>query len=356
MCMIFKWGEIMAKENVFEPELSRVKSDEYYLFYEMMLQALRTDNVKEGLNKSLFLLKMYLQSGNIALYKKNSDGQYVFRLSDTNMGELLTPVSSIINKAKTLLEQKEIFSMDLDLSDRLRNLKFIHMDVDGNDVLMVVNNYRNKNSNDNHDELDEHFWERLKDTMLIILKRAASYEKNTKAFFTDLLTGLENRNCYEVTTQHLNKNQENLVFGIFDLFRLKYVNDNYSHDKGDEYIKKVANILKKYWPKEKATLNADGTETSVSTGHCVFRVGGDEFILLTNKEDIELTNIKAKLAAEEVSLLDLNVGENLPIGINYGVVKHIPGDSLKHTYVKADNIMQEDKLSMYTRNGLERRR
>ena len=40
-------------ENVLLEDLDK---DEYYLFCEMMLLSLRTDNVIEGVNKSLFLL------------------------------------------------------------------------------------------------------------------------------------------------------------------------------------------------------------------------------------------------------------------------------------------------------------
>jgi len=344
----------MAKEHILAPEIGLIKSDEFYLFYEMMMQSLKTDDVKEGINQSLFMLKTYLKSGNIALFSKNKDGIYVFKLSDSQMSELVQPVGCILNKTHPLIEQQGKFNLDLNLSERLKNVMFLHVGIgskNNNDdiIVAIINNNKEK-------DLEPQFWERVKDTMQIILKRAASYERNTKAVTTDLLTGLDNRNSYEMRLRSINEEDNNLVLAIFDLFRLKYVNDNYSHEKGDTYIKEAAKILNKYWPKEKVKTNDDGTETAIKTGHCVYRVGGDEFVLLTNVESMQLATIKCGLAKKEADMIDLNVGEGLPLGINYGITKHNPGESIKETFTRADGMMQAEKTAMYKQYKLERRR
>ena len=156
--------------------------------------------------------------------------------------------------------------------------------------------------------------------------------------------------------QELNEADEHLVVAIFDLFRLKYVNDNYTHDKGDAYIKAAAKILNKYWPKQKVKTNDDGTETITKTGHCVYRIGGDEFVLLTNVESLQLAEIKSELARKEAKMIDLGIGEELPLGINYGVVQHTPGDYYKQTFVRADEEMQKEKSLMYKKYKIDRRR
>lgn len=340
-------------DSIMAPEIKLIKSDEFYLFYEMMMQALKTDDVKEGINKSLFILRTYLKSGNIALFRKNRDGVYVFKLSDSQMDELVQPVGCIINKTKPLTELKELFNLELNLSERLKNMRLFHIGIKSNNnddecIVAIINI-------DNEKELEPQFWNRVKDTMQIILKRAASYERNIKAISTDLLTGLDNRNSYEMRIHSLNEADENLVFGIFDLFRLKYINDNYTHTKGDSYIIEVGNILDKYWPKQKEIINDKGFEDKIETGHCVYRVGGDEFILLTNKETLPLATIKAGLAREEAGMIDLNIGEDVPIGINFGIVQHNPNDPIKKTFMRADEIMQEDKSKMYKKYKLERR-
>jgi diguanylate cyclase (GGDEF)-like protein len=342
----------MAKENVLAPEIGLIKSDEFYLFYEMMIQSLKTDDVKEGINKSLYMLRAYLKSGNIALFRKNEEGIYLFKLSDSQMNEMAKPIGCIVNKTNPLVEEKGIFNLELNLSKRLNNLVLIHIGIDNNSdecILAILNIDKEK-------ELEPQFWERAKDTLQVIIKRAASYERNKNAITQDLLTGLDNRNSYEMRLQQINEADDNLVLAIFDLFRLKYVNDNFTHAKGDAYIKETAKILNKYWPKQKVITEADGTESYTDTGHCVYRIGGDEFVLLTTVENQQLAQIKATLAREETKLIELNIGEESPLGINFGVVKHNPGDSIKQTFMKADEIMQEDKSMMYKKYKLDRRR
>ena len=338
----------MPKVKVLKPEIDLVKSDEFYLFYEMMMQSLRTDNVKEGLNKSLSLLRTFLGSDNIALYKKNKDGLYVHKISDSNMQPLISSVSCIIRKTSPLIEEKEIFDLPLGLSDALDNMVMLNIKLEKSEcILAIVNNRK--------DDLEPLFWDRLKDTMQVVLKRAASYERNIKAATTDLLTGLDNRNAYEVRIQNLDESQENLIVGIFDLFRLKYVNDNYTHKIGDIYIQEAAAILDKYWPKHKVIMNDDGTETFEDTGHSVYRVGGDEFVLLTDIERIDLARLKSSLAAAEAELINLEIDKKIPIGFNSGIVTHTPGAAYKETFMKADALMQDDKARMYTKHNLERR-
>ena len=335
--------------TVYEPNEKKKENDEYYLFYEMMVQSLKTDNIKEGLNTSLKLLRKYLRCGNIALYRKNENNKYVFKHGDEAKIDILKGLNSIINKVRPLYEQQGMLDINLELSEQMKNLMIIHLTMNEVDCLLAISNI------DKTKELEPLFWGRLKETMTIILKRAESYEKNIAAITTDQLTGLDNRNSYEMTLQSLNEKDDNLVVGIFDLFRLKYINDNFGHNLGDKYIKETAKVLARYWPKENVSISKDGTENREQTGHCVYRIGGDEFVLLT-KESAKLTEIKAGLAAIEISKLDFFKGLNMPVGINYGIVEHDPNNPYKTTLQKADEIMQQDKTKTYQKYGIDRRR
>lgn len=331
------------------------ESNEYRLLYELMIQSLKTNDVKEGVNNSLHMLREYLDSGNIALFRKKSNKQYVFRMSDSNMKELIYPMTCMINKMSPLAESKKVFHIDLDLSDRIKNVTLIHgtdrlSKTDKEECLLVILN-TNKEK-----EIEPLFYEKLKDTLDIVFKRAVSYERNTNAITKDILTGLDNRNSYDMKMQKLNENDNKIILAIFDLFRLKYVNDNYTHQVGDKYIKEAAKILNKYWPKHITKINDDGTESLVDTGHCVYRIGGDEFVLLTDVENIKLASKKAELAKEESKLINLGLEEDIPVGLNYGVIHHSPGDFIKTTFEKADRLLQIDKECMYKEYKLERRK
>ena len=327
-------------------KLMTLEENKYRLFHTMTMLALRTDDVVDGLNKSLFLLKEYLSSGNVVLHKKE-EGLYLYNIGDATMRYPSKDISCIVNKTSRLIERKEIYCVEMNLSEHYKNMMLIHLKTDDNEYILSINNCSDS-------RMDSSFWFILKDTMQVILKRAESYEKNMRAISTDLLTGLENRNSYEMRLDKFNETETNLVYGLFDLFRLKYINDNYSHAVGDVYIKEVANILNRYWPKTKIEL-VDDTEQLIPTGHAVYRVGGDEFVLLTTKENMDLTRVKAGLASEEARMIDLGVGGELPLGLNLGIVEHIPGEVIKDTYMKADALMSEDKKKMYLKYGLERR-
>ena len=330
----------------FSQDTSFLNEDEYYLFYEMMVMALKTDNVAEGINKSLYLLMLCLSSGHIILHKKDENGFYSDYISDASMKSSSGITSNLIDKVKDLVEKKGMLHLTLNVSEDLKNMKLIHIKTELNEYMLSITNY------DDTKNYSDSFWNSLCDTMCIILKRADSYYRNVVAINTDLLTGLDNRNSYEKRVQSFIESDDDLIFGIFDLFRLKHINDYYSHVHGDNYIKKAASIINKYWPKETKSY---GLSEKRITDTCVYRVGGDEFVLMTNAEDLELANIKASLAAEEVSYLDVGLGEDVPLGLNFGIVRHTPGDSLKETYQRADAILAEDKTKMYRKYNLERR-
>lgn|SRR5574344_824866 len=77
--------------------------------------------------------------------------------------------------------------------------------------------------------------------------------------FRDSLTDCLNRNYYE--KKFFNKYCKKDCYIVFvDINNLKYINDNDGHFAGDESIKSVAKILKKF-------------------DRNVMRVGGDEFVL-----------------------------------------------------------------------------
>lgn len=324
------------------------KKDSYYLFYEMMVYALKTDDVVDGINKSLYLLKLCLKCGDIVLHKKENE-MYIHFVSQIGMQHQIPPISCIVNKTSKLIESNKHFNLDLGLSDNFKNMKFIHLNTDNNEYILSMNNidYSKVTTLD--------FFDKLQETMLIILKRAEMYERNTKAVNTDLLTGIDNRNSYEQRIQHLG-DEQNLIYGIFDLFRLKYINDNFTHLIGDKYICEAANVLKKYWPKEKVDIVESSFKKVTPTGHVLYRIGGDEFVLITNNETVELTSIKARLAAREISEIDLGLEEKPIVGLNYGITTHKQKDSIKDTYKRADHIMAEDKRKMYVLNNLERRK
>jgi len=98
-----------------------------------------------------------------------------------------------------------------------------------------------------------------------VTERIELKEKLMKLSYTDSLTEVYNRACFEDKKDELN-NEKYLPLGIImgDVNGLKVVNDTFGHLEGDRLLKEMAQILKK----------------SISQKDLIFRWGGDEFVIL----------------------------------------------------------------------------
>ncbi len=147
---------------------------------------------------------------------------------------------------------------------------------------------------------------------------------------TDLLTGVLNRNAMNNRISS-NDNGEDIIglpFGVFfvDVNGLKVVNDTKGHIAGDELLKDVSNTL-----------------VEIFGGHEIYRVGGDEFLVMTigvDKEHFE------KLEAELISKAER------PGHANYAYGAYYCGDSkdIRKAMQIADGKMYENKEEFYRRH------
>lgn len=85
-----------------------------------------------------------------------------------------------------------------------------------------------------------------------------------------------------------------------DLDQLKYVNDHYGHDKGDQYICNFVEILK----------------NSIQKEDIITRLGGDEFCILFKDGSEEFINDKMKTINEEFS----KQATDYPQSFSYGTI------------------------------------
>ena len=128
----------------------------------------------------------------------------------------------------------------------------------------------------------------------------------------DALTGLYNRRYLDKTLEGASRliNRWQQIGVIYlDLNRFKPINDTYGHQVGDQILKQASNRL----------------QDSVRFDDLVFRLGGDEFMLLLNLSESSdcLHDIKVvvdKVAASvampiRVSQRELTVGASLGVGV-----------------------------------------
>ncbi|MBP1561335.1 MAG: GGDEF domain-containing protein [Oscillospiraceae bacterium] len=113
------------------------------------------------------------------------------------------------------------------------------------------------------------------------------YDKMEENAITDLLTGIYNRNGFNLYANDIldsaKKSGGKLTLIMGDMNNLKYINDTFGHIEGDFAIKTAA----------------DAFRTACSEGMKCFRIGGDEYIIISEKVDsqAEIDRVKASIAS-----------------------------------------------------------
>ena len=124
--------------------------------------------------------------------------------------------------------------------------------------------YRNDEIGDITSQMNE-MVDRLKFTMSELVSSRQHADAMSELATRDSLTGVRNKTAFDAQVGSLVP-----PYGLvmIDLNNLKMINDNYGHDKGDMAIRKLAGII------------CDVFEHSP-----VFRVGGDEFVVVLKDRD-----------------------------------------------------------------------
>lgn len=142
--------------------------------------------------------------------------------------------------------------------------------------------------------------------------------------FTDNLTKLQNRHRYSMTIKEKKLNSDNVGIIFIDLNGLKYVNDTKGHYAGDKLIKILAKII----------LNIYGKN------NC-YRIGGDEFVVITSETQEEFKKQEKQLIAEMCNH-EFTIAS---IGSAYG-----KGKDIDSVIQKAESRMYKDKKEFYKHN------
>ncbi len=147
----------------------------------------------------------------------------------------------------------------------------------------------------------------------------------------DFLTGVYNRRAFENYIVQVNQHDNYPICMIMaDVNQLKYINDHYGHDAGDNLLCKVSQTL-----------------SSVCRPHFVSRTGGDEFMIIIKnsnfkKTDTLLNEIKNRIA-------DLKILSH-PISVAFGIscseknnstMKEIIRDAEIKMYIEKDTLKTE---------------
>ena len=178
-----------------------------------------------------------------------------------------------------------------------------------------------------------------------ISKDKLEEEKETSRAFqnmanTDSLTGVRNKHAYSEYETAINQQiqageLEKLAVVVGDINGLKYVNDTEGHAAGDQLIKNACALICEHF-----------------THGAVFRVGGDEFVVLLQGKGYDTVH-------EVIRELNRTVEESIKknavvVSIGYSVLNQ--GDQqLRDVFERADQMMYERKKELKSMGALTSR-
>ena len=158
--------------------------------------------------------------------------------------------------------------------------------------------------------------------------------------FTDPLTGVKSKHAFtmleEQTEAEINSGEAK-EFGIIvcDVNGLKKINDTLGHKAGDEYILAASRMLCEYFKHSP-----------------VFRIGGDEFVIMLQGRDYQ---------ARDGILKDINgkIEENIgadKVVISLGIAEYDPvtDQSFHEVFKRADGLMYERKMQLKSMGAVTR--
>lgn len=151
----------------------------------------------------------------------------------------------------------------------------------------------------------------------------------------DALTSVRNKGAF---TDFIEDMQEKMkeapegtayAIGVFDCDDLKTVNDKYGHDKGDLYLRSASQLICKVFQHSP-----------------VFRIGGDEFVVVLRDEDLANKRkliTKFETAMEEINAAAGNLWEEVHIAMGIAVYDPQQDHSVMDTVRRADKVMYTNK-------------
>lgn len=158
--------------------------------------------------------------------------------------------------------------------------------------------------------------------------------------YTDGMTGVNNKASFDVAVslmeERIASGYTNFGVTVFDLNNLKAVNDRFGHMAGDRLIKTAASII------SRSFVNSP-----------VFRIGGDEFAVILEREDFFGRDDRFA----DMKLMLFQANENLPIAkqvsFAYGIALFREGSdkNFNDVFERADKLMYKHKAIMKSKGA-----
>ena len=172
----------------------------------------------------------------------------------------------------------------------------------------------------------------------IRIKMMDTIEKEHELSSLDSLTGVRSRIAYDRKIEEIdgilktNKNLIHFAMCECDLNNLKQINDTCGHEAGDLYIKRCCKLICSFFKHSP-----------------IFRIGGDEFVVLLQNDDYEacdeLKQNLLNLISDEVRK-DCALTDKVSFAAGFSKFNSASDNSYKEVFVRADKEMYEHKREL----------
>lgn len=186
------------------------------------------------------------------------------------------------------------------------------------------------------------FWIKITFLLFLVLQLSRMvrnyreiYHQSTEAAvyqelaYRDAMTGVRNKTAYLEFMEKLDR-ELNAAYGIIvcDLNNLKYVNDTYGHEEGNQLI-----------------IGACRAVCRVFKQSPVFRIGGDEFAVITSGQDYRDYPELERLLEQEIGRYNETSLNGIRLGLAHGYAVYEPGQDRSYTdvFARADAAMYRNK-------------
>lgn len=159
--------------------------------------------------------------------------------------------------------------------------------------------------------------------------------------YRDSLTSVRNRAAYQKDAarldQRLKTERCDFAVIVLDVNYLKYINNTYGHALGDELLVKGCKII-----------------CGVFQHSPVYRIGGDEFVVILEREDLKNDEELTETLRHSMVEIDCLDGTAFKTPISMGIARYEQGKDLSFDDVfrRADALMYENKLEIKSAHRL----
>lgn len=157
---------------------------------------------------------------------------------------------------------------------------------------------------------------------------------NTLAY-ADALTDVRSKSAFDIFEREMQSRIDDpndtpeFAIGFFDCDDLKDINDHYGHDKGDMYLKNSCHLICRVFQKSP-----------------IFRIGGDEFIVVLMGEDYQRREkLKAQFIEKSAEICSFakEPWEHICVAVGIAVYNASIDKHVEDVLVRADHLMYENK-------------